>query len=285
MALFSGALCATKCWTYDTWWHLATGRWIAEQGSIPTENMFSHTFPAHQLHTVEWLGDLVYYSAYAALGLSGLVVLKVVFAASVSATVGLRARRMGTGPIVVLACLFFAAILLQPRLSADRPLVVSYFLTALQLWLLEGFRDVGAGPEPKRGSYPALVVLVLLPWVWVPIHGYAILCLGFAGAFTVEALVNRYRRPSTTVRFNLVALAIMSLSACCALFLTPWGRGILQHAWGLQAAGAQAILNEWRPAEWADLTGRDSARIWLLLLGLVVSLRRRQTLLPAGGGG
>ena len=276
VALVSGAMCATKCWTYDTWWHVASGRWILEHGKIPSENVFSHTFPTHPLLTAEWLGDLVYFGAFATLGFAGLLILKIACATLVSLMIGLRARRMGAGPIVIAACLVFAAILLQPRLSADRPLILSYGFTALQLWLLESYRFGTGEGAPAPRSRLTLFLLVALPWVWVAVHGYAILSVGFSAAFVIEALLNQRKHPEAPSYIG--ALSIVTVSALCALALTPWGRGIVVHSWELQTVGIQATINEWRPAAWADLVGRDSARIILLILGLVVSLRRRDRL-------
>ncbi len=42
----------------DTWWHLATGRWIFAHG-LPETNTFSFTYPDHPWKHVEWLFDVL----------------------------------------------------------------------------------------------------------------------------------------------------------------------------------------------------------------------------------
>src|ERR1700680_4114938 len=58
----------------DIWWHLANGRYIFAHG-VPSVDIYSFTAAGHVWVVHEWLADVVMYAAYAATGLSGLVLL------------------------------------------------------------------------------------------------------------------------------------------------------------------------------------------------------------------
>ena len=64
---FTGLLIATHFALLkdgDTFWHVATGRWIAEHRTVPHTDVFSHTFTGQVWLAKEWLSQLILYYAY-----------------------------------------------------------------------------------------------------------------------------------------------------------------------------------------------------------------------------
>lgn len=55
----------------DTYWHLATGRWILEHGSVPKIDVFSHSMPGTVWVAHEWLSALVLTGVYKMAGWAG----------------------------------------------------------------------------------------------------------------------------------------------------------------------------------------------------------------------
>src|SRR5258706_10957088 len=53
---------------FDTWWHLATGRWIVEHRMIPATDVLSHTVRGHPWINLEWAYEVVIYLLYSAGG-------------------------------------------------------------------------------------------------------------------------------------------------------------------------------------------------------------------------
>ena len=53
---------------FDTWWHLAAGRWIAEHGVVPVTDTLSYTVRGHPWINLEWGFDLVVYLLFRAGG-------------------------------------------------------------------------------------------------------------------------------------------------------------------------------------------------------------------------
>ena len=72
----------------DTFWHVATGRWILQHGAVPATDPFSFTFVGRPWVTHEWLTEVVMAAAYLSGGWAGLMLL-------VGLAMGVTAALMG----------------------------------------------------------------------------------------------------------------------------------------------------------------------------------------------
>jgi hypothetical protein len=80
----------------DYWWHLRTGYWIAETGSIPRGDIFTYTVPGAQWIDIHWLFQLVLAGVHALVGRDGAVLVKAflgVALVAILATMGWRRER------------------------------------------------------------------------------------------------------------------------------------------------------------------------------------------------
>ena len=59
----------------DTYWHVALGRRIVENGAVPSVDPFSHTMPGSEWHAHEWAAGVLLAGARAMAGWSGVVAL------------------------------------------------------------------------------------------------------------------------------------------------------------------------------------------------------------------
>src|SRR5215469_14546461 len=75
----------------DTYWHIATGRWIWAHAAVPTTDPFSHTLVGAPWHAHEWLSELIIAGAYGTLGWAGVVALG---ALAVAASLALLMRAL-----------------------------------------------------------------------------------------------------------------------------------------------------------------------------------------------
>jgi len=201
VALTAFALAFHKLDDFDTWWHLAAGRWIATHHAIPATDTLSHTVPDHPWINLQWGFDLVLYLLHAR---GGPVLLCVVGAIVFSVTVILLLRLVGRdlgsgwGALVVLLSLLAA----QERITL-RPELVSFLLLVGVLSVLEHGRRVEG-----RGLW----LLVPLMIVWANVHA-----LFVVGAFAIVcALVGTATRPSHR-------LMIWGGTALASVVMNPFG--------------------------------------------------------------
>ncbi|HUS72270.1 MAG TPA: hypothetical protein VMY06_04315 [Sedimentisphaerales bacterium] len=60
----SGAIFAFRSIdVYDLWLHLGIGKWIVQNGAIPTRDVFSHTIQGKPWVPHEWLSQVIFYLA------------------------------------------------------------------------------------------------------------------------------------------------------------------------------------------------------------------------------
>lgn len=270
--------------TPDVWWHLATGRLIAETG-IPNRDPFSYTLAGQRWIPHEWLADLLLYGIYARGGLLAVVLARAILLGSAFA-VAYAAARLYAGPGLALVLLAPAAYASQ-RNWLDRPQLWSYVAAAFVLWMLERARR-----HPGRS-------LFLLPFVfalWVNLHGGFMLGLALVFLWTASAAWEWWRQRGTaTAQAARRYAAVLGLCALAAL-ANPNGFDGAVYPLRYVTAGLAATVQEEQPGQ------LDSAHAWVHF-GLVVALwmlfllRRRGPLahvalgfglgwisMPGGGG-
>lgn len=232
MAAFAAALKPAPA--NDFWWQARTGGLILEQGRIPQQDPFSWTSAGERWFVHEWLTEIFFYLAHARWGDGWLLLYRCGFLAAAAGLIYLRCRRRGAG--LAAATLAAAPALLVLRNYADlRPQMVSYFLIALLLLLLD---DSGCRPPARL-----ILVLGLLFALWANLHGgvvvgVAILWIWLLGEW-VENLVFR-KNPAPR------GLTLAALAASAAVLLNPDGWNI--YLYPFKVMGHPLVLDyitEW----------------------------------------
>jgi hypothetical protein len=170
----------------DCWWHVKTGKYIAENG-IPETDVFSFTASDHRWDNHEWLSQVAMWEVWKlgdATGLGGwraVILLTTVVSMLVWAGVGLlvqsRVRHWGVALLIAVV-----AVAIGRRTLYPRPPVVTYGLLALTLWILY---QVRLGRWPVR----RLWVLAPLTAVWSNLHGGWMAGLVAMAIFAFDGLV------------------------------------------------------------------------------------------------
>ncbi len=257
-----GAMAARYAADSDTWWHLATGRWIVAHGAIPTTDVFSHTQAGTAWHIPGWPAQLLLYGVYQLggdLALSALaaVIVLAAFAAIASAT-------SAEQPFVRVVALLFAAVVSSIYWAA-RPALLSFLFAAITLAALR--RPL------SRSTWIALPIIMLL---WANIHG------GFAIGFILIglALLGHATRWLFS-RSEEDRRAVLALAACCltcagAACLNPYGFEMLVYPFktvGLQALGL--YIQEWQPPDLSAPLGQ-AFLAWVVVTLAVAALAWRR---------
>ena len=241
-ALLLLGIFSTEVADTDSWWHLATGRYIVEQGALPVPDPFSYTSEMRDPSspgeekvrrfnlTHEWLAQVVWYVIYLAGGFPALVLWKACLLGLVCAAAGyLAACRSGSFLAGIAAALAAAPVLTM--FSAGRPALLSFLFVALFAVILERHRG---------GRTDRLVwLLVPLELLWANSHGGF-----FLGWVTVGAYVAGCRGLSNERRKTLlyVGAAVFLVAG-----LNPNGFRILEVLPAYRASFLTSTLIEWKP--------------------------------------
>ncbi len=230
---------ATPSADTDFWWHLRTGRYIAETKSLPFPDPFSYTAnTARDLYpgehdtrrfnlTHEWLAQAGLYGVYAVGGIPAVILVRSLILALTAAIAGLLAwRRTQSGAWAVFGTLACGLCLLS--FTADRPTLVTPFLTGVVLLIFEF-------------GWP-LWLLPLLFLIWSNLHGGF-----FMGGFVcaVYLLASwRQKSPQTSAIFKWCALALVT----CGINPNLWSAATILGNYSRSALTAQLV--EWHSPSW-----------------------------------
>ena len=213
--LVLAALCllglfATEISDTDFWWHLKTGEYIVGHRSLPVPDPFSYTshigapsYPGEERVryfnlTHEWLAQALWYLIYRVGGFPGVVLWKALLLSLFCGIAGALAARR-TGSVYWGLASAAAAASVASLFSADRPALITFFLVAVFVWILE-----------RGGPLWALPVLSV---IWANSHGGFFLGWVVVGAYAAGATLSRLLgRPGPDPR-RLWAAALVSIVA------------------------------------------------------------------------
>lgn len=227
----------------DVFWHLATGRWILESGTIAATDPFSHLTKGMTWVNHEWLFQVLLRLVQVSGGMAALYAVKaLLYTAAIALPAWFSVARASTAALLGSAALaLFAAL----PFSEYRPLMGSLVLFALAA---EGGRRAAAGHKAPLYWLPLLFIF------WASFHATFLLGLVALGCHAALPGEKTARR-----RAILVGL----LAACAAAtLLNPYGPGV----WTVPAkvGGSQLFMSaneEWRPPD-------ASAEYWPFYLSL-----------------
>jgi len=193
----------------DTYWHIATGKWVLAEGAFPRHDVFSHTVAGQPWVNMEWLAQIILFEVYDWFGWRGVVLLSgLVTALTFVLLYALLVRELR--PTVALGAtaisLLFASfhLLARPHLLASPIIVVWTALLAR------------ASDENRRPSLWLLPLMV----VWANLHGGFTLGLALAAGFGLEATMAAPSAQRWRVATEWLSFWLGSLLAAC---VTPYG--------------------------------------------------------------
>ena len=241
---------------HDYWWHLATGKYILEHGTVPTEDVFSFTatkpWVAHY-----WLADVIGYALYLLVGTPGMILLNALLIASAFWLVLRATLARGSGLITGVVLVLLAVYASRSRFYV-RPETVSFLFLALYIALFERWR--------RRGGALPLIILPLLQLLWVNLYGGgSVVGLVLLFCFTGGELLNflfplrgRQRRGGRDV----AALAVSALAAFSLSFVNPNTHRTVFYFLMSRDPVFRHIV-EWRHMEAKDLLGLHGLFLFL----------------------
>lgn len=240
----------------DTQWHVAIGKWIIDNGTVPTVDGHSHTFRGRPWIAKEWLSQVAFAVAFEAGGWGGVVVLA---AAALAATFALLLRLLlrDLAPLPALILVLAAAAMSAPHFLARPHLLALPFML---LWVAGMVRAV----EQRRAPRPVLLLAMLM---WANLHGGFTLGLVLCAAFALEALLGA--RDVAERKSAFVGWLKFTVAAVLVACLTPYGpESMLVTLRIFDLGSALSEIQEWRSPDFHEQYVQEG----LLLLGLFVAL-------------
>ncbi|HAW10265.1 MAG: hypothetical protein ABSC16_05620 [Candidatus Dormibacteria bacterium] len=249
----------------DFWWHMETGSWIIDHGSLPSHELFTYTVSGKTWADQEWgsevLGDLIFRAG-------GFLAFSLIYTAVTWVGFWFIWRRIGMERVPALiagACLVVAA-LAGVEVWGPRSQMISFALTCLTLYWVEAYlRD--------RDRHLYLLPLVMV--VWANLHGgfvYGLAVVGLA-AVTETALWLLSPRDGAHRRRSLRLWMILLASGVAGLVNPITINAYLAAIKVQTSAVQQSFIAEWQSPNF-HVAGELGIELMLLLVVAAMALRR-----------
>lgn len=195
----------------DFFWHLATGNWIFENGTLPSVDPFSYTAPlpdSRDLLVLKgyWLTQLLYASFWKVFGATGIVILRALILGGLLYSVFVALKRRGLNPwFALLALLPIFLDLRLPLFIGIRPQLWTFLLVSILVLLLDDF-----SAKDRWKKWFALCLLIVL---WNNLHPGALIGYVLIGIYVVGSLLRNLtgtREWSALLLLPLLALSVVT---------------------------------------------------------------------------
>jgi hypothetical protein len=238
LILFMGA--ARPVFDPDFWWHLKTGQFIVETGTIPHTDIFSSVYFGREWVTHEWLSEAIIYMIHRSLGYGGLVV---TFALVIVAALWIAYRRCAERvghPGLAGFALILGALAAGSTWGA-RPQMFSFLFASIFIAALASYA--------RRGSGRFIWWLVPLIILWVNMHagfalGLVLIALTITGMLLDEWLAQGERPGALNKRVRPLCFVL----AACALSVSLNPSGARIYMYPFETLTSQAMMKyiqEW----------------------------------------
>lgn len=221
-----------KLFDSDFWWHISTGKYIVETGSIPEKDPFSYTanleenknlLPERENFILKqyWLSQVIFYLIYNYAGPKGIIILRASLLIMVLLLVLWKLRRWDVGFYISFIYIFLV-YLDALRYTGERPVLFTILFTPLTFVILEEFRD-GVLSRQKEKQKKILFLLPLLMLLWSNLHGgFIIGNIIIAVYMLVEGLKILIKKTTFSRQEIIIFYALTSL-ALLTSYLNPTG--------------------------------------------------------------
>ncbi len=239
----------------SVWMHLASGRFIAQNG-LPTQDPFSFTTdPGRPWVNPSWLYDVGLYRAWEWIGPSGLIVLHALLGLA-AFLLALQAVRATPHPLTKAATLLAVGPAIAPLFYIG-PALPALALAGLFMAILE-----------RRGS-PLMAWIILLPaqLLWTNLHGSFLIGPLLALAYAGQAYLLQKRGSDSTSRPGI--LGLLGLALLAVTLVNPYGPGLHRMALSTITNPSMGVIIEWISPYQAEFAALRLPGAGTLLLVLV----------------
>lgn len=194
----------------DFWWHIATGKWMFQEQSLPLADPFSFVTPPgnESLRTdfilkQYWLSQIIFYGVYETMGFIGIVILRSLLFTALFFILYRLMYRSGTSHIIALLITYSAVMAIANEIQyiGDRPQMWTSFFSVVIIVLLDAM---------NRGKRWASVVLPFIMLLWSNMHGGFILGMVIIGIYLVVGIADKL----WPARFIISSIIALLLSGC-----------------------------------------------------------------------
>ena len=219
----------------DFWWHIRIGRWMVENGRLPSTDIFTYTVPSHVWTDHEYLTEVLMWLIYSTAGAIGIGIF---FGLITYAGFYLMYRQVRREPFVIVGIGLTVGAVAGAPIWGPRAQMITFALSCLELYWLQGYLS---------GRSRALQLFPLVMALWANLHGGWVIGFVWLGVAGVAELIGWAWNPSNPAhRAHVRFLAIIGAASAVAVLATPHGFSLYLYPFQTVASAAQErLIVEW----------------------------------------
>ena len=223
----------------DVFWHMATGRYIIEIGSVPSTDVFGFVTQGQEWMPFEWGWDVITYGLYNIGGYTALSIFRTIVFLAIFAILFWVMQRFKVSfniSILVLGLMAFGTI---DRLT-PRPHIMSYLFFAILVWIITDYKYF-------RHNYKVLFFLPLIFLIWSNMHMGIIAGMFFFGIYVLyELLLFVFKSKDAMKKADMVRLLLIAGACVLVMLINPNSYQTYVYAYEHTQMKMLITINEWR---------------------------------------
>lgn len=229
----------------DTWWHLADGRWMADNQQIIHYDSFSYTRPGAIWAHPGYLWEIAIYDVYTGFSYPGVDILA---GLTISAIFIILWNTLKTKTVIQRFILVMAAIIISAVYWSARPNIFTLLFAVLTIFVLE---------KHQSGNRWILFVMPVMVAIWANLHGGFFISFVLLGLYILDNLKDRQR----LMRF-LMVIPLMAIAS----LINPYGLDMYREMlMSVSRTAEQSLINEWQSPNFHSVYGL------IFLAGIAIS--------------
>jgi len=245
----------------DFWWHLRIGRWMVDNGRLPSADIFTFTATSHTWIDHEYLTEILMWLTYSTLGLT---VLCIAFGLLTWAGFWLILLQVRRQPFVIVAVGIAIAAIAGTPIWGPRAQMITFALSCLELYWL---RQYLAGRSLAINYFPLVMI------AWANLHGGWVIGFVWIGvALAAELLSWAWEQDNPAHLMHARRLAVVGLMSAVAVAATPHFLSLYPYPFQTQGSEAQQrLIVEWASPNFHNIELRPfEAMIFLIVIGFAL---------------
>ena len=259
----------------DFWWHIRIGRWMVDNGRLPSQDIFTFTATSHAWTDHEYLTEVLMWLTYSA---AGLTVLCIAFGLLTWAGFSLIFMQVRRQPFVIVGVGVTIAAIAGTPIWGPRAQMITFTLSCLELYWLRRYM---AGRSLAINFFPLLMI------AWANLHGGWVIGFVWLGvALAAELLSWAWDQDNPAHLMHARRLAVIGLMSAVAVAATPHFLSLYPYPFQTQGSEAQQrLIVEWASPNFHDIQLRPfEAMIFLVVIGFALKRPSFYDLLLAVAG-
>lgn len=230
----------------DFFWHLATGRYIVENKTVPSADVFSYTTIGQRWIPFEWGWDVLTYIIYSSAGFTGLYILKTLLILLIFFIYYKILEKFDINHSVRILFLLFLSWGVLYRFTM-RPHLISYLFFSLILYIIISYKYF------HRHNYKFLFYLPLIFWVWANFHMGIIAGFLLFGIYVISEIIifyfpaiNSTNNITSLNKKELLRLLIVFFVSLIVIIINPNNITTFLYAYSHTKLKLLEDISEWK---------------------------------------